>query len=270
MCKATSGSLALALETITRREAFKTYPGLAASCLDFQDALRANIEIYAAGDEIYLEIDDATPTILDMQQAKTLNREEARKLDCLCDPTDDFGQYASSKRKKKRFQELVLEPQAGTFNELISIAGEAVERLSDALGCEAIAIAPLLRTPVLVQDNDYPDAVLAKQRLIDLGLSPTSSDAIEGSALGIAQTIGPLFEITRYNASAPTTALGFAGLDIAMSFCKYGNFHANLAEVDDKTEFLSIARKAGMIEPTLGYCSERFAASSIAGRRIAL
>lgn len=241
----------MSLSTLSRHEAFSRYPGLSAVCAGFQKGMRESEQPFEPGESVWLDGDEDAPTVLSAEQAERLNREDAELLDALCDPERDF-----TDRVVSGAGHLILELVGQDFADVASKIGAAVETLAASMPCKLLAVTPLVRAPILQQENDYPDAVKARDALIRLGFGPSSHAAIEGSPQEMAEAIGPLFWIARCNASAPIIALGMEGTDLAFSFCKYGNFHVDMSENTDRAALLEKAAEAGFVETKV--CQARY------------
>ncbi len=247
----------------SRDDAFDGYPWLAHHVHAWQSqALDPSADRFEPGDEVFMELDDEDATVLTEELANRLNREHDAHLAAL---RDDF-RGPPPDGKSTAFT--IAEPPGGTMEQSAALSGAAFSDLCKALGCDEIAILPMTRTPILVQNNEHSDS--ASRQLEEMGLKPDFDGAIIGAPDEIAPFVGPLFWIARYNACAPYITFGMKGLAIAGAFCQYVNFHFD--SYDDGSKALLTALDAcGFAVPKDGLCRERFSeAGAIEGRRLDL
>lgn len=252
----------MTLRFISRDDAFSVYPWLARQVLDWQsDALDPAADRYEPGDEVFMELDDEEATVLTAALAEQLNREHDAQLAAL---RDDFRGPLPDGRS---IAFTIAEPPGATPEQSAEMAGPAFNELCQALGCDEIAIMPMTRTPILVQQNEHSAA--AHQTLEGLGLKPDFDGAMIGAPNAIAPFVAALFRIARCDASAPYIVFGMKGLAIAGAFCKYVNFHFESYDKGTSEDLMSALSACGFAVLEDAMCRERFSETgAIDGRRL--
>jgi len=254
----------MSLRFVSRIDAFAGYPWLARQVLDWQrDALDPAADRYEPGDEVFMELDDEEATVLTAALAEQLNRERDTQLTAL---RDDFRGLLPE-GKSTAFT--IAEPPGATPEQSAEMAGPAFNALCRALGCDEVAIMPMTRTPILVQQNQHSAA--AHRTLEGLGLQPDFDGAMIGARDAIDPLVGALFRIARCDACAPYIVFGMKGPAIAGAFCKYINFHFDSYDERDGDRLLEALANCGFAVPEDGVCQERFSETgAIGGRRLDL
>lgn len=254
----------MSLRFVSRNAAFAGYPWLARHVLDWQsDALDPAADRYAPGDEVFMELEDEEATVLSAALADQLNHEHDAHLAALRDvfrgPLPDGKSTAFT----------IAEPPGATPEQSAAMAGPAFGALCEALGCDEIAILPMTRTPILVQQNEHSAA--AHRTLEELGLTSDFDGAVTGAPGAIAPLVEPLFRIARCDACAPYIVFGMKGSAIAGALCKYVNFHFDSYNEGDADRLSDALTGCGFAVPEDGVCRERFSKTgAIEGRRLDL
>lgn len=252
------------VEFASREFVFKRCPQLAQHLMAYQQAMFNPLDdVYVEGDEVFLELDFETPTVLTEEQANQLNIEHAAYCMAMCDEFD------GTPRKAAWFGSIIAELDAPTFEVFIENIGQSLVRLTSALGWDQVFVICDARHPYLAQENTYKPVRNATQNLLAMGMTRTS---IEGAVLN-ENTISDFFEsifwIVRCNASAPGICFSSSNSNIIGTLCKHGNIHFECYSQAER-EFLKEALKtSSFIEVASGICFENFSASgAIRGRQI--
>ncbi|MCB1493567.1 MAG: hypothetical protein KDJ77_17515 [Rhodobiaceae bacterium] len=253
------------LDLRPRPEVLADQPALAWHIRDWQSqAFDLDEHRYAAGEDVWLDIDADAPVTLTAAQAEELNRQTEAEFAELLDPDPGLPPF-----ERARF--LVGELDAASMEAFTSAIGDAVLRLCAAMGWERLSVLPMVRASIIVQDNDFADADAATRTLADTGLTKDFSGAISGPAKDVAPLFGPLFWIARCNACAPYICFGAPGSATVGTLCQYANIHFDVYDTAEADALADALVASGFDVPDDGICGERFSETgAIEGRRLDL
>lgn len=252
------------VEFVSREFVFKKCPQLAQHLMDYQQAMFNPLDdVYVEGDEVILELDSVTPTVLTEEQANQLNIEHAAYCMAMRDEFD------RTPKKATWFGRIIAELDAPTFEVFIENIGQSLVRLTLALGWDEVFVVCDARRPYLAQDNTYKPVRNATQNLLAMGMTRTS---IEGAVLNentIPDFFASIFWIVRCNASAPGICFSSSNSNIIGTLCKHGNIHFECYSQAELGLLKEALKASSFIEVPSGICRENFSASrAIGGRQI--
>ena len=254
------------LEFIPRKLAFEHCPQLAQHLMSWQKAMftPSDDKLYA-GDKVYLEGDDETPSVLTQDQADSLNDEHSKYCLEMCD------KFEAAPAQKEFHSGVVAELDVSSFEAFIENIGNRLNQLSLELGWDSIMVISNTRTPYLGQENSYQPVKMAFEKLIALGMTRTSTQAVLLNRNTAVEFFGSIFWIVRGNISTPEISFTSKNSHIIGTLCKHGNIHFDCYEKSAAVLLLKALSKANFVKVPNGICEERFSKSSrIEARKLKL
>lgn len=222
-------------------------------------------DLWAPGEEVLFDNDSDEATALTVEMADKLNKEAEDQWLERCDLFDPPPPQI------KGSGTLIAELPCRTFDLFAETIGGKIEALCSAMWWDVLLVLPVMATPYLIQENDYPPVERATAALIDLGLA---SDFMGGMVLqpsSAASVFNPLFWIVRCNASAPYIAFAAAGSAVVGTLCDYGNIHFDTYKATEKAQLEDALGDVGFNIPPDGVCDEKFSdESAVDGRKMVL
>lgn len=254
----------MSIKFFSRGEIFEQSALLARHIYDWQEAsFNAQDNYVEAGEDVWLDIDDAAPTTLTAEQAAQFNASQ----DDYCQALRDEFAVAPAKLSSSRL--IIAELSAASFETFVQMIGERLQRLFEAMGYEEIFVLSDSKTPYLEQENDFPDVKAAEEKLMALGLTRDFSGGIGLPPTSVPELFSALFWIARCNASAPYILFSGKGALSIGTLCKYGNIHFDVYDEAEQTRLETVLIESGFHIAEDGVCVEKFSeTSAITGRRI--
>lgn len=252
------------VEFVSREFVFKRCPQLAQQLMAYQQAMFNPLDdVYVEGDEVFLELDSETPTVLTGEQASQLNIEHTAYCRAMRD------EFEGTPKKAAFFGSIIAKLEVSTFDIFIENIGQSLVRLSSALGWEEVFVICDTRSPYLAKGNTYKTARNAVQNLLAMGMTRTSTEGVVLNENTISGFFASIFWIVRCNASAPGICFSSPNSNIIGNLCKYGNIHFECYSQTERGLLKDALKASSFIEVPSGICRENFSASgAIDGRQI--
>lgn len=251
------------VELISRKTVFQKCPRLAEHVMSYQQAMYDPSEdILLEGQEVFLDLDDDTPTTLTKEQADQLNSEHAAYCAAM---RDDFEELPT---ESNFFKRIIAELNVSSFDRLVSNFGESLNRLSTALEWDNVIVISHALIPYLAQENSYMPVKEAIRNLNKMGITQSSTQGVVLNKLTNIDFFTSMFWVVRCNASAPIICFSAANSNIIGTLCKRGNIHFDCYDESETKSLKNALKKANFIEAPDAICVEQFSESSaIEGRQ---
>lgn len=256
----------MTIELVGRDIIFKQNTYLARHLYDWQQSMfDPSVDVYEAGEEVWLDIDADEPVVLSEEQADVLNKDNEENCLAMIDPLE------SPPPDIPRPESCIAETEATSFDQFLELIGPAFIKLSEVMDWKEIHFITAYRDAYLTQKNDYPPAERAAEELKKLGIGDDYAGGVIAKRNETFMVLGPFFTLQRYNASAPYVNFAAAGFSVVGTLCKYGNIHFDCYEAHEFILLKEALLQSGFTVPVDGICEDKFSHSDLCeGRRIAL
>ena len=217
---------------VTRQRILKINPVFSGHLSQVQKTKYEPIDVWVAGEEIYIDNTDET-IVLSKEQAKKYN-EEAQQF-----YQDHADSYEIRETNAWSGRVTIKSPKKDVKAYLTHI-GKLIAKLSLQHG--KLMVLGDWDTPWLHQENDYPQLVRVFSYLKQYIDNRFNGGFILKPA-EISNFIPHLFWLIRCNASLPEILMGFENGKTIYSICRYGMLHIEFYDLDEKEEVLRFYRK---------------------------